>query len=32
MNTTFYIEHYITEEEAESIEDLQNHFSKQIRN
>jgi len=29
MNTTFYIEHYITEEEAESIEDLQNHFSKQ---
>jgi len=29
MNTTFYIEHYITEEEAESIEDLQNHFSQQ---
>ena len=27
MNTTFYIEHYITEKEAESIEDLQNHFS-----
>ncbi|MCH8982103.1 hypothetical protein IH922_08805 [candidate division KSB1 bacterium] len=29
MNTTFYIEHYITEKEAESIEDLQNHFSQQ---
>ncbi len=29
MNTTFYIEHYITENEAESIEDLQNHFSQQ---
>ncbi len=29
MNTTFYIEHYITENEAESIEDLQNHFSRQ---
>jgi len=29
MNTTVYIEHYITEEEAESIEDLQNHFSQQ---
>ncbi|MCH7676848.1 hypothetical protein IH879_18160 [candidate division KSB1 bacterium] len=27
MNTTFYIEHYITEQEADSIEDLQNHFS-----
>ena len=29
MNTTFHIEHYITEKEAESIEDLQNHFSQQ---
>jgi len=29
MNTTFYIEHYITEQEADSIEDLQNHFSQQ---
>ena len=29
MNTTFYIEHSITEKEAESIEDLQNHFSQQ---
>ena len=29
MNTTFYIEHYITEKEADSIEDLQNHFSQQ---
>ena len=29
MNTTFYIEHYITEKEAESIADLQNHFSQQ---
>jgi len=29
MNTTFYIEHYITEKEAESIEDLQDHFSQQ---
>ena len=29
MNTTFYIEHYITENEAESIENLQNHFSQQ---
>jgi len=29
MNTTFYIEHYITEKEAESIENLQNHFSQQ---
>ena len=27
MNTTFYIEHYITAKEAESIADLQNHFS-----
>ena len=29
MNTTFYIEHSITEKEADSIEDLQNHFSQQ---
>jgi len=29
VNTTFYIEHYITEKEADSIEDLQNHFSQQ---
>ncbi len=29
MNTTFYIEHYITEKEADSIENLQNHFSQQ---
>ncbi len=29
MNTTFYIEHYITAKEAESITDLQNHFSQQ---
>ena len=29
MNTTFYIEHYITAKEAESIADLQNHFSQQ---
>ena len=29
MNTTFYIEYYITEKEAESIADLQNHFSQQ---
>ncbi len=31
MNTTFYIEHYITEKEAESIENLQNHFSQQTQ-
>ncbi len=29
MNTTFYIKHYITEKEAESIADLQNHFRQQ---
>ena len=29
MNTTFYIEHYITAKEAESITDLQNHFNQQ---
>jgi len=29
MNTTFYIEHYITAREAESITDLQNHFNQQ---
>ena len=29
MNTTFHIEHYITEKKAESIEDLQNYFSQQ---
>jgi len=29
MNTTFYIEHYITAKEAESIADLQNHFNQQ---
>ena len=29
MNTALLIEHYITEKEAESIRDLQNHFSQQ---